>query len=377
MLAAVTAATVLAACGSNGSEEEPDTLGGSLDAVCSEFTPTLDAFGTRGLTNPGLVAEFTDTAETRLALADAFAEIEADPADQADLDKYVSITREIAEGDKAIARAAKSGDSESVNAAFEDQNSSYAERDKLIRKLGLEVCGQPAAGEVEQTGTSPDESLIYAAPDNTVEEAVAAYLKAAESGDCAAINEQRHEDAGEADDTTCKAIAGSLKGAKSIGTESYGPAGQAEIVGQDGTHYPTAFVEDLDGTMRYVSDAIHDSGGLRPAPDGNDAGESIVALTDAIREGDADAFNALLPDEESAFRVDEDDFEAFGSGEYADSFISDLRNDDGSMMLGLNSTYGFYLLPGSIFDWVINLIHTPGSGAEYRFAGFYPIPKPE
>ena len=59
-------------------------------------------------------------------------------------------------------------------------------------------------------------------------------------------------------------------------------------------------------------------------------------------------------------------------------FIKDVREGDAEAVpLGITSSYAFYLIEGSEYDWVINLIHIPGDQNQYRLSGYYPIPKAE
>ncbi len=370
---------ILAACG--GGDDKPltsDTLAAGMDQVCTDFNPVWDDFGTRGLVNSGIRAEFESTAATRRDFADQLETLEAADSAQENLDAYIAVTRKLADEDEAIAKAAAADDTGAVNKAFGDQTPTFEERDELVEEIGLEVCGAPADAEVIPTETGPADDLAYAEPKNTIEEAADAYVTAATSGYCQKINQQRHADSGAIDEAGCEQISSVIGGAEVLGTEGYGPVGQAEIESKDEVRYPTYFVEDLDGNLRYGGDAIHDSGGLRPAPEGNDAAETIGEAITAIREGDAEAFNAILVNDESPFVVKKDDFAEFGSGDYAESFIGDIREGDGAAeQLGINSTFAFHLFEGSEYDWVVALVHTPGSGKEYRFSGYYPIPKAE
>lgn len=368
----------LAACGSNRNPEvTPDTLASAMDQVCDDTTADFEAMGTRGLTMPAIAAEFQGYAEVRQAVIDGFNELNTDDAAKKEMESYIEASEEVVAQDKAIARAAGNDDQKAMNQAFLAQNAAFTEREKAAGEIGTEVCGQQAEIKVEPTGTEPPEDLSAYQPKNTVEDAADKYLKSARSGDCGQINANRHADAGDLDAPNCASVSKALAGAKVAGTESYGPVGQAEIVGSDGTHFPTYYVTDLDGNLRYGGDAIHDAGGLRPAPEGNDAQATAEATVNAIREDDAAAFNQTLPFEDSPFWIKGEKVNSFGDGEYNAEFIGDIKEGDTEpVQLGLNSTWGFYFLEGTKYDWVIVMTHIPGIGGHYRFGGYYPIPKP-
>lgn len=380
LLAVFMSAFVVAACGSSSDDEQitTETLAAAMDEVCTERNPDFDAMGTRGLNNPGMAVEFEASAEIRQSVVDGFRELNVDDEAQAELDKYIAASEKIIAQDKEVAKAAAADDTDAVNLAFATQSKAFEERDEIAGELGTEVCGQTVEIKVEPTGTAPPEDLVYAEPKNTIEAAADEYVAAAKAGNCKAVNANRHTDAGELEAENCEILKGQFKGAEVAGTEQYGPVGQAEIVSGEGVHYPTYFVEDLDGMLRYGGDAIHDSGGLRPAPDGNDAQETADAVFKALREGDVEAFNETLPDEESAFFVEGESLDSFSEGEFNEAFVSDVKDSGAApIQLGLNSTFGFYFLEGSEYDWVMTLIHIPGSGADYRLSGYFPIPKPE
>lgn len=375
LLAVIVAGFSFAACGGN-EPVTPDTLAAAMDDVCTSANADFEAMGTRGLDLPGIASEYEGTAVVRQGVIDGLSGIDADQDAQKLLDSYVAASNKIVEQDKAIAKAAADGDQAAVNAAFGEQNSAFAERDTAAKEIGTKVCGQDVDIRVEPTGTAPPGDLKAVEPTNTVDAIAASYVKNGAAGDCAASNADRHTDAGELSADQCKSVQAALTGGKVAGTESYGPVAQAEIIGDQGMHLATYFVTDLDGNLRYGGDAIHDSGGLRPAPEGNDAEATAKETVTAIRDNDAAAFNATLTSTESPFKVKGDGFETFGSGKFVKDFVGDIRNGDAEpVQLGLNSTYGFYFLPGEKYDWVITMIHTPGIGGKYRFAGYYPVPK--
>ena len=363
-----------------GGEEEitPDNLASAMDEVCSDAQADFDAMGTRGITNPQLALEFEGTAEVRQGIVDEFNDLNLNEEAQAAIEPYVTASEEIIATDKAIAKAAAEDDTQAVNAAFTEQNQAFTERDAAAKELGVEVCAQPVDIETSESGTAPPEDLETAELKNTIEEASDGYLAAFQKTDCVAINRNRHTDAGEMEFPQCELASQNLKGGNVAGTESYGVAGVAEVVGGDGTHYPTFFIQDFDGNLRYAGDSIHDSGGLRPAPEDNDSQDSVDAALAAIRDNDAEAFNETLPDESSGFWLEKPgEFETFSEGNYNEAFVKDVRGSDAEpVQLGLNAAFGFYLLDGTENNWVLTTIHTPGTGANYRFSGYWPVPKP-
>lgn len=381
LLAVLMSVFAVAACGSSNSNPEvmPDTLASAMDEVCTDAQVDFDSMGVRGLTNPQLALEFEGTAEVRQAIVDGFNELNLTDEAKAEMQAYVDASEKVIAADREIAEAAADDDTEAVNAAFTKQNKAFTERDAAARKLGTEVCGQSVDIEVSESGTTPPDDLDIAEPKNTIEEAADTYLAAFKRSDCVAVNRNRHTDAGELEKPECEVASKNLQGASVAGTESYVIAGVAEIVGGDGTHYPTFFIEDLDGVLRYAGDSIHDSGGLRPAPEGNDSEETVDATLAAIRDNDAEAFNETLPDESSGFWLDQKgEFETFSDGSYNEAFMKDVRSSDSEpVQLGLNAAFGFYLLEGSENNWVLTTIHNPGIGGHYRFSGYWPVPKPE
>lgn len=380
LLAVLVTGFAIVACGSSEEEQvTPDTLAAAMDEVCTETTPAFEDLGTRGLTNPALALEFEGSAEVRQLVLDGFDEIDANDEAQAQLDEYIAASEKVIDSDKAIAEAASQDDDAAVTKAFQQQTKAFDERDAIAEELGTEVCGQATEIKVVPTETGPPEDLTFAEPTNSVEDAAKEYAEAVESGDCEAINAVRHTDAGELPEENCKIAKQQFKGARIVGTEQYGPAAQAEIVAEDGTHFATYFVEDLeDGKLRYGGDAIHDQGGLRPAPEGNDSQEVANATVAALRDDDVEAFNATLPTKDSGFFVEGDSVDTFSDGDYAKDFLADVRaNDEEPVQLGLNSTFGFYFLPGEKYDWVIATIHVPGVGGKYGLSGYYPVPKAE
>lgn len=379
LMAALTLLTMsvafLVACG--GSDQvTKENLAAAMDQVCSDATADFDALGPRGMTNGGIALEVEGTSAVRRQIVDELNEIDADDEAQPLLDEYVAASEEIIANDQKVIAAAKKDDTDAVNAAFGETQAAFDSRDGVAEKIGTEVCGKTVEIAVEPTGTEPPADLDYAKPSNTVDQAAKAFLEAARSGDCDAMNETHHTDATELTQELCGQVTTMVAGAKVAGTEQYGPVGQAEVVTKDGTHLPTYFVADLDGELRYGGDTIHDQGGLRPAPEGNDAEQQAKATVTAIRDDDPEAFNAVLESEDSPFHVEGDSFDEFGSGKFVKSLVGDIRDgDDEPVQLGLNSTWGFYFLPGSEHDWVLAMIHRPGAGGNYVFGGYYPVPK--
>ena len=376
-------AAVLSACG-GGEDEGPldkEALVAQADAICTDTNLLYDDLGIRGISNTGVESEMTGTieiAEDQLADLEAL-EVESDL--QEDWDAYIAAVREAVESDRQILADAKADDTDAVNAGFEKlAGPIYEKRQKIAGELGLEVCSNPDIPVAsEKTETGPADDVTYAEPKNTVEEAAESWLAAINSGDCAKINALFHSDAGGWDAATCKATSDNFADAKIVESEQYGPAGTAEFVTNE-THYPTMFVEDLDGDLKFAMSVVHDSGGLRPAPDENDAHKTAQAALDALADGDAEAFNSTIfePEGEGSFKQTEDDFESIGSGEYGAAFVKDVRNGSSELQpLGINSTWSFYLVEGTKNDWVVDLVHEPGAGGHYKFAGFFPVPKAE
>lgn len=373
---AVSCGTLLSACG----ESEPvskDELAAKMDQVCRDLTPQFNDLGTRGLAMTGLALEFDGEAEMRQKTADELAEINAVDQARTLLDRYVKASEAIVKQDRAVAKAAKDNDEIALAAAFAAQSEAFKKREVIAKQIGLEVCGQPIDIEAEGSGTKPPDDLNAVKPRNTVKDFAKKYVKDAISGDCKAINENRHTDAGSKTPEECEVISTTLANGFVAATESYGPVAQAEIVGKGEARLATYFVTDLDGNLRWGGDAIHDRGGLRPAPEDNDARDSVDGLVKAIRDGDVDAFNRLLAGEDSPFFVKGKDLEGFVASDFTKPFLADIRDSDQEpTQLGLNAAFGFYFMEGSKYDWVITMIHNPGSGGHYRFAGFYPVPKP-
>lgn len=379
LLVLLMSAFVVVACGSSNSQKEvtPENLASSMDQVCSDAEADFDSLGTRGLTNPQLVLEFEGTSEVRQAVIDGLNELNLNDEAKTEIQPYIDASEKVVASDKAVIKAASEDDTAAVTKAFKQQTAAFAERDEAAKDLGTKVCGQQLKTEVEPTGTEPPADLAYAEPKNTIEEAADGYVAAIKAGDCAKINENRHSDAGEMDDATCKQVSGGFQNATVQGTESYGPVGQAEVVAA-GTNYPTFFVEDQDHVLRYGGDAVNDNGGLRPAPEGNDSQDTVDAAFAAIRDNDGAAFNQTLPDESSGFWLKDDgEFDSFSDSKYNKPFVKDVREGDGDpVQLGLNSTFGFYYYEGTDNDWVVTTVHIPGLGGHYRFSGYWPVPKP-
>jgi len=376
LFAVLATGLVAVACGSDEEKVTPETLAAAMDEVCTETNPAFDDLGTRGLDNPGLVLEFEGSADVRREMVAGFEEIDADAEARKQLDEYIAATQKIIESDEAIVGAAGKGDDAAVNEAFEEATVAIEKRDAIAGEIGTKVCGKPADIKVVATETAPPEDLEYARPGNTIEDAADSFVTAIRSGKCARINATRHTDAGELDGKSCQALADRLGTGEVEGTEQFGPAGQAEIVAGDGTRYAFYFANDLDGNLRYGGDAIHDQGGLRPAPDVNDSQAVADAVVSALRNDDVEAFNATLPSEETGFHVKGDSVDSFSKSDFVKPFLADVRaTDQEPVQLGLSAAFGFYFLPGEENDWLIATIHKPGAGGKYAFSGYYPIPK--
>lgn len=374
----LSAGAIFTACGGDSGDDPvtADNLVAVADDVCTENNRGFEELGVRGLTNPGIADEFEGTAKVRRQFVSAFEGIEIDDSVPAEWDEYIALTKKLAASDEAVAAAAEKNDDAAVGKAFEAQTALYEDRDKLAEKLGFEVCGRSPEIEVVESGTGPADDLVFAEPENTVEEAADTYLKAGISGDCEAFNAERHTDAGKLEPAQCEAAAQSLKGGEVIATEQYGPVGVAEIVGAEDVHYATYFATDLDGQLRYAGDVINDGGGLRPATEGDDADANAAAAITALRDGDAMGFNEVLLDpENSSLKAEKDGFSKIGEGDFGKQFITEIRKTGAeSELLGKNASYAFYLVEGDEYDWVINLVHAPGAGNHYRMSGYFPIP---
>lgn len=379
----LTSGFVFVACGGGNSNDSnevvtTDNLTAAMDEVCAESDRRFADLGTYGMNNEGLAAEFNGLVEERQASLEDLQGLNLDENAQAEFDKYVAALEDAIAANQAVADAAEAGDDDAVNEAFKEMEAVFAKRDKVADEMGLEVCGQATEVEVEATGTAPPEDLEYAEPKDTVDDAAAAYLAAIKAGDCDAINDLWHTDAGEASPEICEAIETDFKGARLQGTEPYGPVGAAQYESADERYFLVNFAVDLDGEMRYIGEAIQSYGGLRPAPENNDADQTIEDLVAAIRDDDGKAFNATLPDQTGGFVLKEGDpVKNFSDGEFAQDFIGDVKSGDTEpVQLGINAAFAYYFLEGSEYDWAINLIHAPGSGAKYRFSGYFPLPKP-
>ncbi len=373
--------TVITACGGSGDDGPLDRadLVSAADAICTDTNLRFDETGIRGVTNEGVLAEMTATSEIAGDTLEQLEALEVSEEAQSDWDAYLEQYRKTVATDESIVADAKNDDTEAVDAGFTKLSEDYTVRQKAAATVGLKVCSQDPDLKIEETGTGPADDVVYAEPGNTVEEAAKAWVSAIRSGDCAKANDARHTDAGELDAAGCKAAGAALAGAEIVASEQYGPVGMAEIVAAD-VHYPTMFVEDLDGELRYGIDVVNDNGGLRPAPDGNDADETADAWLAAVREGDAEAFNATIfePEREGSFKATEDDFKAIGQGEFGEGLVTAVRGSDAEVQpLGINANWAFYLVEGEEYDYVLNFVHSPGAGVEYRFSGYWPIPKAE
>ncbi len=346
----------------------------AADEVCGAADARFATTGPRGVTNAGLAAEFENTTEIVAERQRGLEELEPKASVKADYERFLGAAAAVVAADRAVAEAAAADDQVGVDRAFGDLGRATARRDKAARDLGMKVCGGLPEPKVEETGTGPGEDVSFAEPRNTVEEALGDYLAATESRDCGAINDAEHSDNGTFSARVCGSVADGYAGAKVLATEQYGPAGAAEIVA-NAQPFTLHFVEDTDGVLRRGGDIVVDDGGLRPANEGIDADQVAADTVAAIRAGDAEAFNETLSVDDQSFEVEGGGFDAVGTGKTGDDLVEAIRRDEGAEPepLGANQAYAFYLLDTEGKDFVLILVHEPGSRTAYRFRGFFPI----
>lgn len=372
------AATVAVGCGGGGALNQQELVS-AADEICSENLAAYETLGVRGFTNAGIAAEMAGTARVAEEGLDSLEDLEVESSVPAAWNTYLTAVRQMAATDRRIVRAAKAEDDAGVSAGFAKLDRLFAERRKAAEALGLKSCGRPAEIELEKTGTGPAEELVTVEPSDDVDAAAEAWIAAIKSGSCGAINGMIHTDGGAYTAEQCATATDGYRNAKVVASEQYGPVGMAEIVA-DGVHWPTLFVVDIrdDRRMRKVVDTINDSGGLRPAAEGNDADEIAKATVEAIREGDAEAFNRAAddPNGNGSFIVEEG-FTTIGAGPYSKGFVESIRSGDAEPeLLGINATFAVYQIDGEQYDYALVLVHTPGDGNSYRVTGLYPMPRP-
>lgn len=368
------------ACGSDGPLDRQGLIA-AADAACTESNLAFEDSGPRGNTNDGIASEITAAVriydERLAALEDLQVEQSLVPAWK----RYLAGDRAKEKAYRGVVKAARADDDDGVTAGFDEASKVGEARDRAARELGFEVCGKYPKIKTEKTGTGPAEDLVFVAPANDMDAAVREFTQVASTGDCVAINEALHTDATPYSDEVCSYAPFYSKGSKVLATETYGPAGVVETLSEDGTPLTRVFVVDIRGDrkLRYVTDLIHDSGGLRPAPDDNDANDVARKTVAAIRDGDAAALNRLIdyPDSDGSFRVLFDDFTTFGAGDFGKGLVSSIRSGDAEpQLLGINAAFALYFLEGDEYDYVLTFNAYAGDGSKYGFSGFYPIPKP-
>lgn len=369
-------ATLAAGCG--GGDDGPleaEELAQEADDVCTEANDRFAVGGVRGIGNEALADEFEFTSEV---VADRQEQLEAlEPADDAAkaYETFLAASEDILAGDRAIAKAAAEDDTKGVNDGFAKLDEASRTRERAAEELGMEVCGQIEEPRVEETGTGPADDLAYPEPENTVAEAAEAFLAAAESDDCKRINAEEHSDNGTLSPQICAAIADTVSGAEILLSEQYGPAGAAEIVTKEDQPITLYFAVDRDGMLRHGGDVTHDSGGLRPANDDNDADAKAEAVVEAIRENDPEAFEEASGTD-STFELKGDGLA--GSSPSGKALVADIRADDEAAPepLGINQAFAFYLLEANGNHYVLGLTHNSGAGGDYGFNSYFPIPSP-
>lgn len=379
-LICVLAVLTVAACGGDDEGSPPEgplarpELAAAADVVCREADARFARSGPRGITNAGLAAEFENTSEIVAARQRGLEELEPAAAVEDPYRRFLEGGAGVLAADRAVAEAAAADDEAGVDAAFADLSRAADTRDRAAARLGMDVCGGLPEPKVEETGTGPPGDASFAEPSNTVDEALEDYLAAAKRRDCRGINEAEHSDNGRVGPKECASLADAYAGAKVLLTEQYGPAGAAELKapGQPFTLY---FVEDTDGVLRRGGDIIVDDGGLRPANDGIDADDVAADTVEAIREEDTASFNETLSVDDQSFEVEDGGFDSIGNGAGGADLVEAIRDDEGAAPepLGVNQAYAFYLLDTEGKDFVLLLVHEPGSRTAYRFRGFFPI----
>ncbi len=384
---AVVGSFLLVACGVSEPIANPNVpldkegLIAAADEACAESKRAFEAAGPRGITNEGVAAEVASTVriyDERIASLEALQVAqELRPL----WNRYLAGERAKRAGFQDVVEAATADDDDGVSTGFDSVTKAGEARDKAARELGFEVCGLPPEVSIASTGTGPAQDLVFVQPGDDVKAASRRFVEIAATGKCDAINRMMHSDAAPYSEEFCSYAPSYNKGATIVATEQYGPAGVAEVVAKDGTHVVNVFVVDVNGdrTFRKVTDVIHDSGGVRPAPENNDAEQVARETVAAIRTGDAAAFNRVsdYPDSDGSFAVKEDGFTTFGNGSYQKGFVDSIRSSTAEpQLLGINAAFALYLIQGDDFDYVMTFNATAGDGSKYRFSGFYPIPKP-
>ncbi len=321
-----------------------ETLAAGMDRVCVESNRAFEAFGAKGQEDAEIAIEHRDTAKVLRKLADRLEEPEVTRDAESQMEAFVGATRKVAGLDERIAEAAAKGEWQAMRAAQRERDAAQAWREGVAVSIGTSFCAERNMPEVQLTGTGPSEEIVFAEPANTVEQAARPLVRA-------------------------------WKGAKLAGTEQYGPIGQAEIVGPNDTRHPTYFVPSRSGRLNPFGRAIHEYGGLRPAPADNDADKAVNDVLASIRAGDARAFNATLADPHGPLRARKDGFAGIGPGNEPSEMVTLLRETGVvAQPLGRNVTWAFYLVPGTEMDTVLVLAHQPGAAPHYRLDAVYSVP---
>lgn len=377
---AALAAVAIGCGGDDDGDEGPLSkaeLASEADAICTEASEQLALAPVQGPPSSRAL-EFAYS----LPIADernkALAALEPQPALKKDWQRFVDVNKKVTGALREALPAARKDDQETVDAILAKQGEAVDEREKLAKEFELEVCAQDPEPQIEQTGTGPPEDLEFPEPTNTLEQITDQFLSAANSGDCEAINEAVHSDNGTLPPPICKQIADSVKGAKVLGSEQYGPAGYVEFESADGRLVGEQFVRDIDGKLREGGAVFLEYSGLRPASEENDADETAQKLVTAIRENDPKAFADATSVVTEGGLAPKGKFTSFGgetgSGT-SDELVADVRADPSAepVQLGINQGGAFYLLQADGSNWVLTFIHEPGSETAYRFTGWFPI----
>jgi hypothetical protein len=370
----------LAACG--GDDDSSDgplgkaELAAAADEVCADADARFARSGPRGITNPGLAAEFENTTEIVAARQRGFERLEPAAAVEEDYERFLRTSAEVVAADRALAEAAAADDSAAVGRAFGRLGRAVDARDRAAENLGMKVCGGIPEPVVEETGTGPVSDVGFAEPANTVGAALEDLLAAAENGDCNAINAAEHSDNRPLGRRACAAIADAYAGAKVLATEEYGPAAAVEIETR-AQPFTVYFVTDTGRVLRRGGDVVVDDGGLRPANEEIDADRVAEEAVRAIRASDPAAFNRTLSVDDQSFRLKPGEFDAIGDGPSGDDLVAAIRADEDVVPqpLGENQAYAFFLLDTDADDFVLVLAHEPGSETAYRLRGFFPVPR--
>lgn len=322
-----------------------ETLAAGMDEICARTNQVFESFGIKGEDEAGIAAEHRDTAKVLRRLADDLEEPEVTRDAEPQLEAFVGATRKVANLDEKVAEAAARDDWRAMRAAQRERDAADAWRKGVAVSIGTHQCAERLPADVLLTGTGPSEEIEFAEPVNTVEQAARPLVRG-------------------------------WNGAKLAGTEQYGPVGQAEIVGPRGTRHPTYFIPTRSGRLYPFGRALHEYGGLRPAPADNDADEAVNDVLASIRAGDAKAFNATLADPDGPLRARKDGFAGIGPGGGPSELVTLLRETGVvAQPLGRNVTWAFYLVPGDEMDSVLVLAHQPGAGPHYRLEAIYSVPK--